>query len=85
MTTIMIRSQNRCWARGATVAEAAKRLLTLTGARAVRVQVTVFAGPDEPGLHERVTIHGIDGTMSYPEALELVTQFTVSKLSALLA
>ena len=84
MTTIIIRSENRCWARGSTVAEAAKKMLTLSEAPKVRVQVSVFAGPDEPGLHDRIKVHGFDGTLSYPEALELVTQFTVSNLSALL-
>jgi hypothetical protein len=85
MTTIMMLSQNRCWTRGSTVADAAKKLLTLSHAPAGRAQVSVFAGPDEPGLHDRITVHGIDGTLDYPEAIELVTQFTVSKLSALIA
>jgi hypothetical protein len=84
MTTIIIRSQDRCWARAATVAEAAKKLLTLSGSPAVRAQVSVLSGPSEPGLHEAISIHGFDGTLSFPEAIELVAQFTVSKLKSLL-
>jgi len=84
MTTIIIGSANRCWARGSTVAETARKMLTLSEAPSVRVQVSVFSGPDEKELHDRIKVHGDDGTLSYPEALELVTQFTVRQLADLL-
>lgn len=67
------------------MADAAKKLLTLSHAPAGRVQVSVFAGPEEHGLHDLIKVHGLDGTISYPQGLELVAQFTVSKLSALIS
>lgn len=81
MKRIIIVTTDGYWCKDKDVGTAAARLRK-DGAHG-KALVTVFGGPDEAALYESIEIRAF-GQLLYPPALEIVAQFRLKTLNAIL-